>query len=66
MVLVEVEFMIHFIVGKPGGGKSYYAVLQICHELLHGSRCVVTNLPLRLDESGGPQGLMLLERPMSD
>jgi hypothetical protein len=41
--------MIHFVVGKPGGGKSYYAVRQLCHELLHGDRFIVTNLALNLD-----------------
>lgn len=45
--------MIKFIVGKPGGGKSYLALRWVVEELVHGSRPVVTNLPLvpeRLNE----------------
>jgi hypothetical protein len=42
--------MIHFIVGKPGGGKTYYSVRQICHELMHGDRFIVTNVALNLEE----------------
>lgn len=38
------------ISGKPGGGKSMFATKLIIEELVHGSRCVVTNLPLRLPE----------------
>jgi hypothetical protein len=41
---------IHFLSGKPGGGKSLYAVRLCLDELLYGSRCIVTNLPLKLDE----------------
>lgn len=41
---------IHFISGKPGGGKSLYGVKMIVDELVYGHRCVVTNLPLRLPE----------------
>lgn len=37
---------IHFISGKPGGGKSLYAVKLMVKELVHGTRPVVTNLPL--------------------
>ena len=40
---------IHFITGKPGGGKTLYAVNLIVYELLHGSRHIITNVPLRLD-----------------
>jgi hypothetical protein len=39
---------IFFISGKPGGGKSYYAVKLIVEELLYGSRPVYTNLPLHV------------------
>lgn len=41
---------IHFISGKPGGGKSLYAVKLIVEELVYGSRTVITNLPLKLPE----------------
>jgi len=41
---------IHFISGKPGGGKSMYAVKLIVEELLYGDRCVITNVPLKLPE----------------
>jgi len=39
---------VHFISGKPGGGKSLYAVRLVVDELVHGSRTVITNLPLEL------------------
>ena len=39
---------VHFISGKPGGGKSLYAVRLVVDELVHGSRVVITNLPLEL------------------
>jgi len=39
---------IHFISGKPGGGKSLYATKMIIDELLYGTRCVITNVPLKL------------------
>lgn len=38
---------VHFISGKPGGGKTLYAVRLIVEELVHGKRCVVTNVPLK-------------------
>ena len=37
------------ISGRPGGGKSYYAVKLLLRELLESERSIVTNLPLRLD-----------------
>lgn len=40
---------IHFISGKPGGGKSLYSVRLIVEELLVGHRHVITNVPLKLD-----------------
>lgn len=40
---------IHFISGKPGGGKSLYAVRLIVEELLAGHRVIITNVPLKLD-----------------
>lgn len=40
---------IHFISGKPGGGKSLYGVRLIVDELVNGSRPIVTNVPLKLD-----------------
>jgi hypothetical protein len=39
---------IHFVSGKPGGGKSMYGVKLIVEELTHGNRMVVTNVPLHL------------------
>jgi len=39
---------IHFISGKPGGGKTLYSVRLIIDELVHGSRVVITNVPLNL------------------
>ncbi|MFT3869859.1 MAG: zonular occludens toxin domain-containing protein [Nibricoccus sp.] len=44
---------IHIGMGKPGGGKSYLALLEIIKELVEGYRNIVTNLPLdvgRLNE----------------
>lgn len=40
---------IHFISGKPGGGKTLYSVKLIMDELVHGHRLIVTNVPLKLD-----------------
>ena len=37
------------ISGRPGGGKSLYAVKLLLRELLETERPIVTNLPLRLD-----------------
>lgn len=39
---------IHFISGKPGGGKSLYAVRLIVDELVKGDRVVITNVALKL------------------
>lgn len=39
---------IHFISGKPGGGKTLYSVKLIVDELVYGVRVVVTNVPLDL------------------
>jgi len=41
---------IHFISGKPGNGKSLYAVRLIIDELVHGNRTVVTNVALKEKE----------------
>jgi hypothetical protein len=42
---------IFYIAGKPGGGKSYLAVFQICEELKSGKgRYIVTNIALNLPE----------------
>ena len=43
---------IFYITGKPGGGKSYIAVAQLCEELKDTARnrFIVTNLPLNLGE----------------
>jgi len=41
---------IHFISGKPRGGKSLYAVKLIVDELVYGTRPVFTNVPLVLSE----------------
>jgi len=41
--------MIHAITGRPGAGKSYYAVGLIIEALRRGESCrVLTNLPLKL------------------
>jgi len=37
---------VHFISGKPGGGKTLYAVKLIIEELLHGTRPIFTNISL--------------------
>lgn len=39
---------IHFISGKPGGGKTLYTVKLIIEELVYGTRQVVTNVSLNL------------------
>jgi hypothetical protein len=41
---------LHFISGKPGGGKSLYGVRLVIDEIVNGSRPIVTNLSLRLPE----------------
>jgi len=41
---------IHFISGKPGGGKSLFAVKKVVDELLLTRRVIVTNLSLKLPE----------------
>jgi len=41
---------IHFISGKPGGGKSLYSVKLILEELLYGSRVIITNVALKLPQ----------------
>ena len=43
---------IHFIGGKPGGGKTLYSVRLIVDELVYGTRPVITNAALRLPELG--------------
>jgi len=40
--------MFTMVTGKKGAGKTYYAVSLIVEELLHSSRRIVTNLPLKL------------------
>jgi len=41
---------IHFISGKPGGGKTLYALKLIIEELAFGTRCVITNVAIKLPE----------------
>lgn len=44
---------VHFISGKPGGGKTLYALKLIIEELLYGTRPIYTNIsiiPGRLSE----------------
>jgi len=41
---------VHFIAGKPGGGKSLYSLRLMVRELAFGSRCIVTNLAIRPGE----------------
>lgn len=40
--------MIHFLCGKPGGGKGLVAMREIVEELVHGDRVIVTDLPIRM------------------
>lgn len=42
--------VINFICGRPGGGKSLFAVMQLCEELRRSERTIVTNLALKLPE----------------
>lgn len=42
--------MIHFITGKPRGGKGLWAIKQICKALLETENYIVTNLPLKMEE----------------
>lgn len=42
--------MIHAISGKPGGGKTLYSVRLIVHELVYGSRTVITNVAIKAPE----------------
>jgi len=39
---------VHFISGKPGGGKSLYSMSILRDELLNGTRLIVTNLPVNI------------------
>ncbi len=41
---------IHFVSGKPGGGKSLYAMKLLVNELVLSKRVVITNLPVNLGE----------------
>lgn len=56
------------ISGKPGGGKSLYAVSLLLDELLNSERVIVTNIPLRLDNiikylaSKGREDISVYER----
>lgn len=43
---------VHFISGKPGGGKSMYAMKLLIHELRFGSRIIVTNLAIKFEGLG--------------
>jgi len=41
--------MLHAIAGLPGGGKSQYALrFVVIPELVHGTRVIITNLPIKL------------------
>lgn len=42
--------LIHFLGGKPRGGKSLRALMMIVKELREGRRPIVTNLAVKLDE----------------
>lgn len=39
---------VHFISGKPGGGKSLYGMKLLVEELRFGTRPIYTNLPINL------------------
>lgn len=41
---------LHFICGKPGGGKSLFAMRLITDELRRGQRTIVTNVAVKLGE----------------
>jgi len=41
---------LHFVSGRPGAGKSLYAMRLIVEELRRGTRCVVTNVAVKLPE----------------
>ena len=41
---------IHFISGKPGAGKSRYAMKLIADEIMYGFRPVLTNVPVKMGE----------------
>lgn len=41
---------IHIILGKPGAGKSRYALAKVVDELVHGEKNIVTNLPIKVPE----------------
>ena len=41
---------IHFVSGKPGGGKTLYGLKLIVEELVLGKREIFTNVPLNLPE----------------
>jgi len=41
---------LHFISGKPGGGKSLHAMQLLQEELIYGNRLICTNLPINLAE----------------
>jgi len=45
--------MIHFVTGKPGGGKTLFSVRLMVDELVKGKRTVVTNLPLNMANLNG-------------
>lgn len=47
---MEAKMSIHFLSGKPRGGKSYYALKLLVDELAFGSRVVITNLDLDMAE----------------
>jgi hypothetical protein len=40
--------MIHFISGKPRGGKSLYGMRLLLNEIVHGDRYVMTNLAVKV------------------
>ncbi|MHA6613038.1 zonular occludens toxin domain-containing protein [Photobacterium damselae] len=41
--------MINLIMGRPGGGKSYEAVVYHVLPAIQSGRMVITNLPINLD-----------------
>jgi hypothetical protein len=40
--------VINLITGKPGGGKGRLSIELIADEIRHGTRAIITNLPVRL------------------
>lgn len=60
--------MITFCSGKPGGGKTKLAVLELVEEIRRGKRMIVTNMAIRMDPWVDGKGVARsgLERSLQD